>query len=30
MFDDGEAVARAFFDRWNLGDADGVLSLIHI
>ena len=26
-FDDGEAVARAFFDRWNAGDADGLAAL---
>lgn len=27
MFDTGEAVARAFFDRWNDGDAEGIASL---
>ena len=26
-FADGEAVARAFFDRWNAGDADGLAAL---
>lgn len=27
MFDAGEAVARAFFQRWNDGDADGLAAL---
>ena len=27
MFETGEAVARAFFDRWNDGDADGIAAL---
>ncbi len=27
MFESGEAVARAFFDRWNDGDADGIGAL---
>lgn len=27
MFDTGEAVARAFFQRWNDGDADGLAAL---
>lgn len=27
MFESGEAVARAFFDRWNDGDADGLAAL---
>lgn len=27
MFETGEAVARAFFDRWNDGDADGLAAL---
>ena len=27
MFDSAEAVARAFFDRWNDGDADGISAL---
>lgn len=27
MFETGEAVARAFFDRWNEGDADGIAAL---
>lgn len=27
MFDSGEAVARAFFDRWSQGDADGLAAL---
>ena len=27
MFQSGEAVARAFFDRWNDGDADGLGAL---
>ena len=26
-FDDGESVARAFFERWNNGDADGLAAL---
>ncbi|MEM1046045.1 MAG: SgcJ/EcaC family oxidoreductase [Pseudomonadota bacterium] len=27
MFDTGETVARAFFDRWNDNDADGLAAL---
>lgn len=27
FFPDGESVARAFFDRWNAGDADGIGEL---
>ncbi|GAB5470165.1 MAG: hypothetical protein Kilf2KO_31950 [Rhodospirillales bacterium] len=27
MFQSGEAVARALFDRWNEGDADGIAAL---
>lgn len=27
MFESGEAVARAFFERWNDGDADGIGAL---
>ncbi len=27
MYETGEAVARAFFDRWNDGDADGLAAL---
>ncbi|TQV79374.1 SgcJ/EcaC family oxidoreductase [Denitrobaculum tricleocarpae] len=27
MYETGEAVARAFFDRWNEGDADGIAAL---
>ena len=27
MFESGEAVVRAFFDRWNAGDADGIGAL---
>ena len=27
VFDSGEAVARAFFERWSAGDADGLAGL---
>ena len=27
MYETGEAVARAFFERWNEGDADGIATL---